>query len=66
MKGNINAEIRVKNELLVLENAKSNLEKQSLSFVWVDGACHPEFLKAFEIAVEQLPALVYYDNSRKT
>ena len=55
----------MKNELLKLEKAKNTSTDKSRPVVWVDGGCHPEFIKVFDINVEQLPALVYYDPSKK-
>ena len=66
VKGNEYAEARLKNELLLIENTKQSFLEIPLTFLWVDGACHPEFSQSFGVTADQLPTLVYYAPSTKT
>lgn len=41
------------------------MKEKNLIYVWVDGACHPEFLESFGMTLEQIPGLIYYNDAKK-
>ena len=60
--GNDYAELRVKEELAVLETIQSEITLQNVNFIWIDAECHSEILEGLGYTNE-LPTVIFYDSA---
>ena len=46
------------------EEIKNKFAPRGYNWAWLDGNCHPEFLRAFKIPQKKLSSLLYYSKKR--